>query len=263
MRRKTFLGQPLPILSAIMAGQTPQQLIAECRNAHSMGAQAITISLHDLKPEYRNEEALRQIFQSVPLPFMVYFYRNDAWENRDDDARQQLLLTAAEAGAAMIDVMGDLYDPSPLEITRNPEAIERQKCLIREIHARGAEVVISSHHPTQAADTRQVLEHLNALAERGADVVKIVTGANSPDELAEAFRTTMTLKRELKVPFIHLTVGTHSRPHRLLCPALGTAICFAVTGYEPRYNMPQPTLSDMRTAMEITRWNISDYLPHL
>ena len=30
---------------------------------------------------------------------------------------REVLLAAAEAGASIIDVMGDLYDPSPMELT--------------------------------------------------------------------------------------------------------------------------------------------------
>src|SRR5690606_38524037 len=107
------------------------------------------------------------------------------------------LLTAADAGASMIDVMGDLYHPSPMEITYNQNAIDKQKRLIDKIHEKGADVVISSHM-SNSLNTEQVLEHMRALEERDPDVVKIVTSVNTEDELAEALITTMALNRELK-----------------------------------------------------------------
>jgi 3-dehydroquinate dehydratase len=255
----SFLNKPYPVITGIMAGQTPQELIAEARNAEFAGAQGIAIDLSDLKPEFRNTESLKGVIDSVALPFMFVFYRNDRWNNSSDEARQEVLLTAADAGASMIDVMGDLYDPSPMEITHNSAAIDKQKKLIDKIHAKGADVVMSSHMSCSRT-TQQVLEHMKEVESRGPDVVKIVTCVNTADELAEALRTTLTLKRELKVPFIHLCNGLYSRPHRFIGPALGTAIFFAVSRYEPRYGMGQPTIQSMRTVLDNIHWNINEVI---
>jgi 3-dehydroquinate dehydratase len=255
--KPSFLNQPHPILTAIMAGQTPEELIAESRNAEFDGARGIAIDLMDLKPEFRNRDAFKRIVDAVNLPFMFYFYRNDRWGQPSDDERQQVLLAAAEAGASMIDVMGDLYDPSPREITRNPEAIDRQKRLIDTLHEKGADVVISSHVGC-AMNAEQVLDHLRTTALRGADVVKIVTTVNTADELAEAFRTTLRLQRELDQPFIHLCTGSYSRPHRFLGPALGVSIFFAVPRYEPRYGLNQPPIRAMKAVLDNLHWNIRE-----
>lgn len=257
--RFSFLNKPYPVITGIMAGETPQELIAESRNSEFDGAKGIAISLSELKPEFRNPESLKSVVSAVNLPFMFYFYRNDKWGESSDDARQEVLLTAAEAGASMIDVMGDLYDPSPMEITRDQNAIDKQRQLIDKYHAKGADVVISSHMPC-ARTTEQVVEHMRSLEARGPDVVKIVTTVNTEEELAEAFRTTMTLKRELKTPFIHLCNGTFSRPHRFLCPALGVSILFAVHRYEPCYGMTQPTIHAMKAVLDNLHWNINDVM---
>ncbi len=257
--RPSFLNKSYPVITGIMGGQTPQELIAESRNSEFDGAQGIAISLSDLKLEFRNTESLTSIIDSVKLPFMFFFYRDDKWKDSSDDERQEVLLTAAEAGASMIDVMGDLYDPSPMEITHNQRAIDKQKHLIDKIHAKGSDVVISSHMQCSRT-TEQVIEHMRELESHGPDVVKIVTTANTEEELAEAFRTTMALKRELKTPFIHLCSGTFSRPHRFLCPALGVSILFAVHRYEERYGMTQPTIKAMKAVLDNLHWNINDFV---
>ena len=253
----SFLNQPQPVLTAIMAGQTPEELVAESRNAEADGARGIAIDLQDFKPEFRNVEGFKRIVDAVNLPFMFYFYRNDRWGKPTDEERQEVLLAAAEAGASMIDVMGDLYDPSPREITRDPKAIDRQRKLIDTIHGKGADVVISSHVGC-AMNTEEVLEHMQTLGQRGGDVVKIVTTTNTEDELAEAFRTPLHLHRELKTPFIHLCTGAYSRPHRFLGPALGVSIFFAVARFEPRYGLPQPRVSNMKAVLDNLRWNIRE-----
>lgn len=254
--KRSFLTPPFPVISAIMGGQTPAELIAESRNAEFDGARGITVDLAHFKPEFRNVDAFHSVIDAVNLPFLFYFYRNNRQQGLDDEARQEVLLAAAEAGASMIDVMGDLYDPSPLELTHHPDAINKQRRLIKRIHATGADVVMSSHMPTTPRSSEQVLEHLLVQKARGADVMKIVTAANTADELAEAFRTTLLLKRELGAPFIHLCNGTFSRPHRFLGPALGVSITFAVTRYEPLYGMHQPTIRSMKAVLENLHWNI-------
>jgi 3-dehydroquinate dehydratase len=254
--RPSFLNHGHPVITGIMAGQTPQELIAESKNAEFDGAQGIAITLSHLRPEFRNPAGLKSIVDAAALPFMFFFYRDDEWKN-SDDARQELLLDAAGAGASMIDVMGDLYDPSPMEITASPAAIDKQRALIDRIHAKGADVVISSHMSCSRT-TQQVVEHMLALESRGPDMVKIVTTVNTDDELAEALRTTMALKRRLKTPFIHLCNGKFSRPHRFFGPALGVSIVFAVHQYEPRYGMTQPTIRAMKAVLDNLHWNISD-----
>ncbi len=257
--RFSFFDRPRPVVTGIMGGQTPQELIAEAKNAEFDGAQGIAITLADLKPEFRNSEALKAVIDAVALPFMFFFYRDDKWQDLGDDERQDVLLAAAEAGAAMIDVMGDLYDPSPMEITRDPAAIDKQRRLIDRIHAAGADVVISSHMSC-ARTTEQVLEHMQALEARGPEVVKIVTTVDTEDELAEALRTTMVLKRELRTPFIHLCNGKFSRAHRFFGPALGVSIAFAVHRYEPRHGMTQPTIRAMRAVQDNLHWNVRDVI---
>lgn len=255
--KRSFLNQSHPVVTGIFAGQTPAELIAEAKNCEFEGADGLAVDLLDLKPEFRNADSLKSVIDAVNLPFMFVFYRNDRQQNLGDEARQEVLLSAVEAGASIIDVMGDLYDPSPMEITHNPVAIDKQKRLIDQIHAKGADVVISSH--MQCSRTaEQVLEHLTEVEKRGADIVKIVTGVNTDEELAEAIRTTLLLKRELKTPFIHLCSGAYCCPHRFIGPALGVSVLFAVSHYDPRYNFPQPTIRALKTVIENVHWNINN-----
>ncbi len=124
--KKSFLNRNNPVITALLKAETAGELIAMAAKSESEGAEGIAVELTHLKPEFRNRDSLKSIIDTVHLPFMFCFYRNDKWENHDDDARQEILLAAADAGASMIDVMGDLYDPSPLELTRNSVAVEKQ-----------------------------------------------------------------------------------------------------------------------------------------
>ncbi len=253
--RPLFSQERFPVLTGIFSGETPEALIAAARNAEAEGARGVAAQLWNLKPEFRTAEALRRVVESISLPMMFTFYRNDKWCASSDAERQELLLTAASAGGAMIDVMGDLYDPSPHEITSCKTAIERQMELIGQIHARGAEVVISSHTGA-ARSSDEVVEHMQALEQRGADMVKIVTHVATTAELAEAFKTTIALQESLQTPFIHLCSGPLSRPHRFIGPTLGAAICFAVSCYSAEHLYPQPTIRAMKAALDAVNWRL-------
>lgn len=252
--KRRFLNQHRPVITSLFSGETPVELTAKTAESSSLRADGIAIELHALKPEYRNRDSLKGVIEAADLPFMFCFYRKDAWEDRDDDARQELLLAAADAGASMIDVMGDLYDPSPFELTRTPAAVEKQMRLIDTLHTKGAHVVISSHMACFRS-TDEVVEHLKTVEARGADVVKLVQTTDTELELEQALRTTLALRRELKVPFIHLCTGKFSRPHRFFGPALGVSICFAVRGHE-NGDTPQPTITELKAVLDNLRWNI-------
>jgi 3-dehydroquinate dehydratase len=259
-KRLSFLNKPYPVITALIGEPTPEKLTETVKKSETDGAQGIAISLDELKPEFRDSDSLKRIINSVNLPFMFLYYRAGKWGKSNDDERQELLLKAADAGASMIDVMGDLYDPSPMEITHNQSAIDKQKRLIDKIHSKGSDVVISSHM-TCSRTTEEVVEHLRAFENRGPDVVKIVTVVNTEAELAEAISTTMTLRHELKKPFIHLCNGNFGRPYRFICPTLGVSIFFALPHHPENEGKTIPTIRELKTVLENIHWNINDIKP--
>jgi 3-dehydroquinate dehydratase len=108
--------------------------------------------------------------------------------------------------------------------------------------------------------TAEVVEHLKIAEARGADVVKLVQTADTEQELEEALRTTLALRRELKTPFIHLCNGKFARPHRFFAPSLGLAVLFAVQRYENTAG-PWPTITAIKAFLDNLHWNI-DTSPH-
>lgn len=252
--RGSFFGHDAPVVTALfhVDGDMDRDL-ALIRRSAADGAQGIALQLEDMPPELRTADNYRKLMDAAPeLPFMFISYRKDKWFP-DDEARQECLLLAAECGAEVVDVMGDLFDPAPYELTMCPAAIARQKELIRQIHDRGAKVVMSSHTPHALAAER-ILEHLREQSSRGADILKIVTRADTGEELAEAFRTTALLKRALDKPFIQLCGGKYARPHRYLSPKLGSAVAFAIPEEKP--GAVQPTIRRLRTVLDTVDWPI-------
>jgi hypothetical protein len=79
--KHSFLNQPGPVVTGIIAGQTPEELIKGSQGSEQDGAGGIAIDLSDLKPEFRNTESFNNIVNSADLPFMLTNGKNQAMTN--------------------------------------------------------------------------------------------------------------------------------------------------------------------------------------
>ncbi len=225
-----FSQQKFPMLVASISDSNPQDVICTIRNAILDGADGFMLHLEKMKQEHLNEEDLRKIIDHTcdkPIYTMNYRLKDSA----DND--QQLIdaqLTAIKAGATMIDMMGDMFDRSPLELTRNPKAIEQQKQIIAQVHEMGAEVLMSSHTYVYMT-TEEVLAHATELENRGADFVKIAMSVNSQEEMVESLKTTAVVSKALGVPFLHICMGPHGKLHRAIGPLFGSCFALCVQSY--------------------------------
>ncbi len=255
--RPSFVNQAKPFIASVITESDPDSAIATIRNSEYDGANAFDLHLRSLERQYHNRDDLERIIKCTNKPMLMINYRSDnKWSGQaTDEERVASHLTAVDAGASACDLMGDLFDPSPMELTRKPEAIDKQKRLIDKLHGLGAEVLMSSHtwvHMT----TEQVVEHLKELESRGADMVKVAASVNSEDELLEAFQTTVTLKRELKVPFVHICMGSYGKLHRFVGPMLGSSLIFTVQQYTPKGHKEQPLVRAAKAVLDNLDWHV-------
>lgn len=242
-----------PLFTAIFCDASVDALSQQSRAAWYAGADGVCVELRNLPRGERMSAKLRTLMDASPLPTMCCLYRNDILDGADDDARTKTLLCALEAGAACIDVMGDLFDPSPREWSRSRSAVARQKRLIAKIHDAGAQVIISSH-PLVALPPEEVLAQLRDFEKRGADIVKLVQKADTEEEFLDALRATMLCRRELKTPFVHLVSGAFGDLHRMIATRLGVALTFATLDKRGAFPMPQPPLANMKGVFDNLRF---------
>ena len=258
MMKHSFFNRQDAAITLLCSPESFAEAVGLARAAEMDGADAVAVELLKMPPGERTEENFHSLIHSVQLPFMFIDYRNDRFLGADDDARQPYLLAAAQAGAEVIDVMGDLYDPSPLELTHNPAAVEKQKALIARIHGLGAKVIMSSHMTNTERSAEEVLEHLREQSSRGADILKIVVGMDTEKAMLEGVRTLLLLHKELDKPFVFLGGGQYGRFIRYIGPRLGAAIEFAVHDYLPGQTYNQPTIHSFKGMLENFHWNIND-----
>lgn len=257
--RPSFVNLPKPFIVSVITDRTPEAAIATIRNSEYDGAQAYDLHLRSLERQYHNTNDLERIIKTTHRPVMLINYRGDAtWAN--DATDEQLVeshLIGVKAGASACDIMGDIFDPSPLQLSMKPEIIDRQKRLIDQIHGLGAEVIMSTHTFGVHMSTERAVEQLTQLQSRGADMVKLAELVSSEEELMESFRTTVALKNELKVPFIHICMGQYGKLHRFVGPMLGSSLIFCVQNYQPGALMDQPLVRAARRVFDNLDYHVN------
>ncbi len=231
----------------MVLNDNPDDIRFRIRNSIYAGADALGVQLCRLKKEFRTDENYRGIFDSAEgRPVYITNYRYCENTGMTDDECTDGLITALKCGATLADIMGDIYDPSPMELTKNEAAIAKQMRLIDTIHAMGKEVLMSSHI-CKFTPAEKVVETALEHRRRGADITKIVTASNNEEELIENLRITTLLRKELNIPFLFLSGGSHSKLHRLVGPQLGCCMYLAVYEHDKNSVPTQPTISMART----------------
>ncbi len=243
--KPTFLNREKPLLTVMLIGDNPDVLIGRIRNALCDGAEAFCLQTEYLKPEYRNPEVFEQLIREMrDRPCYVTNYRGRNNSDTSDEVLAEGLITLARCGANLCDVPGDHFCKHPQQLTDDPDAIRKQMELIDKLHAEGAEVLMSSHIFTFTPAER-VLEVALEQKRRGADVVKIVTGADTMEQQIENLRITDLLKRELGIPFLFLSGGQCSL-HRRLGIHLGCCMALCTYEHDALSSFPQPLLRIMK-----------------
>lgn len=209
------------------------------------GAEAFGMQLCKMKPEYRKPEIYRELFNRPDgLPTYVTNYRHCKNAGKSDELLANELLELAECGATLCDVMGDYFDACVGELTMNEEAVEKQMKLIERLHKAGAEVLMSSHI-CKFTPAERVLEVAFEHKRRGADICKIVTGADNMAQQLENLRIIHLLKESLDIPFLFLT-GGESYISRRLGGALGNCMSLCVYEQDEFSTKAQPLLRDAK-----------------
>ena len=247
--KPTFLWHDKPLKTVMIIKRTPAEIIDEIALARASGADAVGFQLEQLLPEYHNEESYSAIFKAAGnLPSYFTFYRCPGNNPRyTDEQIGEELKKMIKCGGTIADIMGDLYCRTEGELTDNAEAIAKQKKLIEEIHAIGGEVLMSSHVLKYVPSDR-VMEIANAHKDRGADICKIVTGAENDTQQIDNLMIIDRLKRELGLPFLFLC-GGNCDVLRRFGGRFGCCMWLCVYRHDDLAVKTQPTIVQVSAAM--------------
>ncbi|MBQ7386747.1 MAG: type I 3-dehydroquinate dehydratase [Clostridia bacterium] len=223
---KSFLNSDKPIITGMITDKTLDEVLARVERYKNDGVEAFCFQMEQLVPEDKRPERLKLIFDAMadyPVYVTNYMRSNSEQDTISWETIEEQLLLARSLGATLIDIPTDMYHPSDMEFTTDSAAIERQTAFIAKLHELGAEVLMSAHVlrfiPKETAFAIAL-----AQKSRGADVAKIVTSADTDDELYENFEICMMLRKNLGIKSLFLCGGEKRRMHRLLGPLFGSAI---------------------------------------
>lgn len=245
MNKPTFLGAQRPLLVSMLQARTPERVEELMTLSRERGAEAYGMQFEQMEAEYRTEAVYRRLFAAAgEAPTYVTNYRGGMNKHeKSDDVLAEELLQLADCGATLCDVMGDYFDHCEGELTMNEIAVQKQMKLIDELHAHGAEVLMSSH-VLKFIPAERVLEIALEHERRGADICKIVTGAETMAEQIENLRITNLLKERLSIPFLFLSGGVCYFSRRV-GGTLGNCMTLCVCEHDELSTKGQPLLCDM------------------
>lgn len=253
--KPSFLNRDHAPLTAMIQEPDPESCISLIRASAADGAEAFGIQLCELKQEYKTEENFRYIFSRCGnKPIYVTNYRQRQNEGQSDEELVETLMMALRCGADLVDVMGDLYAPDPLQLSMGEATVTRQKKTIAKIHEEGGHVLMSSH-TWRYLEPEQVLEIALAHQSRGADITKIVTCAETEEQLLNNFKAMTMMKKELDIPFLFLANGAHCKMQRIAGSYFGSCMTLCMQHYENHNSREQPLLRSARLVMDNIDWD--------
>lgn len=243
--RKSIRSLAVPALAGVVREKSAALAVAAVKNSVYAGADMIDLHLSTLD-EYSRETLERIIAASnVPVLALNYNAKLD-WSGAgfDENERTELLLAAVRAGASGVDMQGyTFHAPSkdaffgddkysftkckPKEVVTDSAVIDRQLEFMERVRAEGGEVLLSCH-PGVHMTCDEVVELALFLEKRSPDIIKIVTKAESEDDVPAAIATMQKLCREVKTPVAYHMNGSFGVPTRILCPLFGGKIAFCV-----------------------------------
>ena len=245
MNKQTFFNNDKATLTVMVQADNPDRIKELMDKSVSEGAEAFGIQFEQMESRYRNKENYKELFNHAnDRPTYVTNYRYSKNEGKRDEQLAEELLELADNGADLCDVMGDCFDKQPDEVAVDETAINKQIELINRIHEKGARVLMSSH-VMKYTPAERVLEIALEHQRRGADICKIVVGADNMEQQLENLKIINLLKEKLDIPFLFLSAGECSILRRI-GGEIGCCMYLCVYEYDSFATPQQPLLKNIK-----------------
>lgn len=242
--QNSFFENEKATITVMVQARTPQRITELIDKSLPLGAEAFGMQFEQMNEEFKNADTYKKLFSYSDKPTYATNYRTNLNEGKSDDELADELIEIAKCGADLVDVMGDYFDRQPDEVAVDEIAIKKQMELIDTLHKTGAKVLMSSH-VLKYTPAERVLEIALEHQRRGADICKIVTGAETMDEQIENLRIINMLKQNLKIPFLFLCGGECSILRRI-GGEIGCCMYLCVYEHDELATAVQPLLSQIK-----------------
>lgn len=267
---KKFSELKSPALISSLRRATKRQIKEDIERSEKLGAEGFLLHIQFMNKEYRNPVDIKDIISSTAKPVMALNYRKEG-EDNDHRKLSEMLVKSVDCGAKAVDMWCDMFDydsissldgcdlpfarRKPKEVSMRAEVIEKQKAFIEKIHKKGAEVLVSAHIGVELT-VEEGVSLAKEIESRGADVVKIISTCDSPEQALEILRTDIELRKELKVPYLYQCGGKYGGLVRYIAPLFGSQMTLCHSEYGEITNPEKPLLADVKKVYDIIKWRI-------
>ena len=266
---------PRPFIVAVVTEPTVTLARRVMAAASRDGAGAFELNLPPLHDASRRD--LAGLIAEAPAPvyvscrrrafLAVYGFAPDELPDWSDEERMERQLDAVELGAVALDMELDTFAPSPApplgseeaalaagepgppyELTEDEAAVGRQEAIVRAVHARGAQALLSCH-TGRPQDLEGLLRISASASARGADLLKIVTPCRDAADLSVVLDASRELARSASaVPFTLVGAGPAGRVSRWIGGAAGSSWLLARPRGASHAYADQPTVAELAVA---------------
>ncbi len=248
--KQSFFGNDKALLTVMVQADNPERIKELIDKSVAVGAEAFGMQFEQMNKKFRTKETYKDLFAyAKDKPVYVTNYRSAQNDGKSDEILAKELLELAECGADLCDVPGDFFDKQPDELAVDYEAIKNQTELIENLHRKGVKVLMSSH-VYKYTSAERVLEIALEHQKRGADICKIVTGADTAEQELENLKIINMLKEKLDIPFLFLC-GGECKILRRIGGEIGCCMYLCVYEYDELATPVQPLLSDVKLIRDI------------
>ena len=259
----SFTELPHPLVVGSIRQRSPLEAIADIKASETDGAKAFIYHIQLMDEQYHNFTFFQKIANSTVCPIMALNYRKNDREisRKIDEQLIEVQFEAVRAGYRSVDLPAATFDENqqesikacnssfaktnPKDISMRPEIIELQREVIRKFHAKGTEVLVSSHVLVELT-CEETVDLALEIQSRGADIVKIVCDCKSQEQQVHILETNLELQKRLDVPFLYMCIGPYSKFTRHAIPFFGSMLVFGHHEYNELSNRMKPLLSEIR-----------------
>lgn len=211
--------------------KTLQGLLEEMKIA-SQKADVIEIWLGELSEKERDLDALFALKNELNIPLLINIKDEKEKGHFTGTAEEKtnILIECAKRGAEYIDVDYEFSPP-----------------LLKKINAEkaGSQLILSAHFFRGTPSLPSLLNRIEKMKVRGADMVKIAAFPEEAKDLITILRLSENLNRS-HIPFIAISMGNIGKPSRALTPILGGEMMFAPLDEKNASAPGQMTVEELR-----------------
>ncbi len=217
------LGQGMPAICAPVTARNAAEVLVQARNIMNSPADLIEFRA-DYLNKYEKPPALREALQSVrmevpgrPVLLTLRTTREGGQADVDDKQYKKICMTAIDSRSI------ELID---IEFSRGKTAGE----IISYAKERGIKTVVSSHDFSRTPSASVMVRAMHDMAATGADIVKTAVMPSGTEDVLEVLSASNTLKQELDLPYIFISMGSEGAFTRVLGEQFGSCLTFASVG---------------------------------